>query len=106
MAKLAPEDEFCGLAAPDEIAKTYPVIEMADKAEFSAEQLIAQAREAEDAARAVPGVTNSDGVGAGWGVSSVTVAASNGFVGSYRRTGYSLSASMLAGSRDRHGARL
>ena len=97
MAKLAPEDEFCGIASPEEIAKTYPTIEMADSVEYSSEQLIAQAREAEDAARAVAGVTNSDGVGAGWGASSVTVAASNGFYGSYSRTGYSLSASVLAG---------
>ncbi|MGB9152179.1 MAG: TldD/PmbA family protein [Alphaproteobacteria bacterium] len=97
MAKQAPEDEFCGIAAPAEVATSYPSIDMADRAEFSAEQLIAQAREAEDAARAVKGVTNSDGVGAGWGVNNVTVAASNGFYGSYRRTGYSVSASVLAG---------
>lgn len=97
MAKLAPEDEFCGLADPSEIAKTIPALEMADTVEFSAEQLIEQARAAEDAARAVKGVTNSDGVGAGWGATGVTIVASNGFAGSYRRTGYSLSASVLAG---------
>lgn len=97
MAKLAPEDEFCGIAAADEVASSYLSIEMTDNVEFSAEQLIAQAREAEDAARGVKGVTNSDGVGAGWGNSSITVAASNGFFGSYRRTGYSVSASVLAG---------
>ena len=97
MAKLAPEDEFCGIASPNEIAKSYPTIEMADSVEYSSEQLIAQAGEAEDAARSVAGVTNSDGVGTGWGVNSVTVAASNGFSGSYTRTGYSLSASVLAG---------
>ncbi|MDR3450995.1 MAG: TldD/PmbA family protein [Alphaproteobacteria bacterium] len=98
MAKLAPEDEFCGIADPGEVAKTFPQVEMADEVEFSAEQLIAQAREAEDAARAVAGVTNSDGVSAGWGESRTSIAASNGFYGSYRRTGYSLSASVLAGS--------
>jgi PmbA protein len=97
MARLAPDDEYCGLASPDEVAKRIPSIEMADTVEYSAEHLIAQALEAEDAARAVRGVTNSDGVGAGWGATSVTVAASNGFVGSYRRTGYSVSASVLAG---------
>jgi len=97
MAKLAPEDQYCGIATSDQIVRTYPAIDMADKTEFSAEQLIAQAREAEDAARAVKGVTNSDGVGAGWGESSVTVVASNGFKGTYRRTGYSVSASVIAG---------
>ena len=63
MARLAPDDEFCGIAAPEEIAKTYPALETADSTEYSADQLIAFAREAEDAARAVAGVTNSDGVG-------------------------------------------
>jgi PmbA protein len=97
MAKLAPEDQFCGLADPEQVAKNFPVIDMADKVKFSAEQLMAQAREAEEAARSVKGVTNSDGVGAGWGETSVTIAASNGFSGAYKRTGYSVSASMLAG---------
>jgi len=97
MAKLAPEDEFCGIALEHEITKKIPQIESADTVEFSAEQLIAQAREAEEAARAVKGVTNSDGSGSGWGSTRVTIAASNGFTGSYRRTGYSLSASVLAG---------
>jgi PmbA protein len=97
-AKLAPEDQFCGIASADEIAKTIPKLEMADKVEFSAEQLIAQARIAEDAARSVTGVTNSDDVGAGWGESRTTLAASNGFTGSYSRTGYSLSVSVIAGT--------
>ena len=97
MARLAPEDQFCGIASPDEIAKDYPVIESADDAEFSAEELVVQAREAEDAARAVAGVTNSNGASAGWGNSRIFLAASNGFSGSRRNTGYSLSASVLAG---------
>jgi PmbA protein len=97
MTRLAPEDPFCGIAAPEEIAQTYPALESADTIEFSAEQLIAQAREAEDAARAVKGVTNSEGACAGWGSSCATIVASNGFSGSTRRTGYSLSATVLAG---------
>jgi PmbA protein len=55
------------------------------------------AAEAEDAARAVKGVTNSEGAEAGWGRTSVVLAASNGFSGSYRRGGYSLSCAVLAG---------
>ncbi|MDE1900689.1 MAG: TldD/PmbA family protein [Alphaproteobacteria bacterium] len=97
MAKLAPEDEFCGIAAADEVARRLPVLEMADDTDFSAEELIARAREAEDAARAVAGVTNSEGAAAGWGATRTTMAASNGFTGSYRRTGYSISATVLAG---------
>lgn len=97
MARLAPEDAFCGIASPDEIAKAYPKLDTADTAEFLAEQLIAQAQEIEDAARAVKGVTNAEGVSAGWGRSQVAFAASNGFSGMTTRTGYSLSASVVAG---------
>jgi PmbA protein len=55
------------------------------------------AAEAEDAARSVKGVTNSEGAEAGWGRTFVMLAASNGFSGSYRRSGYSLSCAVLAG---------
>ncbi len=96
MAKIAPEDPFCGIADAGEIAKEYPTLEQ-DSAQYSAEQLIAMVREAEDAARAVKGVTNSDGVNAGWESSRVALAASNGFFGEKRHSGYSLSASVLAG---------
>src|SRR5580698_6341751 len=33
MAKAAPEDEFCGLAPPELIAKNWPELEMADAGE-------------------------------------------------------------------------
>ncbi len=98
MARLAPEDPFCGIASAEEVAASYPELETADTTDYSAEQLMAMAREAEDAARAVKGVTNSDGVGAGWHSSRTVLAASNGFIGEKRRTGYSLSASVLAGT--------
>ena len=53
MARLAPEDPFCGIAAADEIANAFPEIESADEIEFSTEQLISQARAAEDLERLV-----------------------------------------------------
>jgi len=97
MARLAPVDPFCGIAAPDEVAKNFPVLEIEDKTEFSVEQLISRALEAEDAARAVKGVTNSEGASAGSGRRTTTIVASNGFSGTTCRTGYSLSAVVLAG---------
>ncbi|HUY67754.1 MAG TPA: TldD/PmbA family protein [Alphaproteobacteria bacterium] len=108
MARAAPEDEFCGLAAPDEIAHQWPVLDIADSHEPSAEQLIAAAREAEDAARAVKGVSNSEGADASYGASHIAFVASNGFAGRYRRTSFGLGASMIAGDgtnmeRDYHG---
>jgi len=97
MAKDAPEDPYCGIAEPDQLAASIPDLSLADTAEPDAEQLQAWAAEAEDAARAIEGVTNSEGADAGWGRSEVALAASNGFSGTYAITRYSLSASVLAG---------
>jgi PmbA protein len=97
MARLAPEDEYAGLADPAEITKSIPCFAMTDDAVLDADKLLAQVRVAEDAARTVNGVTNTEGSEAGASRAEITLAASNGFVGSYTRTGYSLSASALAG---------
>ncbi|MBV8653135.1 MAG: TldD/PmbA family protein, partial [Alphaproteobacteria bacterium] len=98
MARTVPEDSFCGLAEPDEIARTWPELDMFDDVEPSAETLIARAKAAEEAALAVKGVTNSEGAEAGWSHSLVALAASNGFAGSYRDSGHSVSAAVLAGT--------
>ncbi|MGE3623330.1 MAG: TldD/PmbA family protein [Bdellovibrionales bacterium] len=97
MARAAPEDEFCGLAATEAIARTWPSVESADDAMPSTEHLIAETRRMEDAARQVKGVTNSEGAEASAGASTIALVASNGFAGSRRRTHYSLSAAILAG---------
>ena len=67
MAKAVPEDPFCGLAEPGEIARRWPELDMVDAEEPAPERLIERAAAAEDAARAVPGVTNSEGAEASWG---------------------------------------
>ena len=54
--------------------------------------------EAEDAARGVEGVTNSEGGSAGFSQSEVILATSNGFVGRYSARSHNLSASVLAGT--------
>ena len=100
MARTVPEDEFCGLATPDQLAKSLPKLDMCDDAEVSAETLIERANACEEAARAVKGVTNSDGASAAWGRSSVAIVASNGFQRSYSSSGSSLSVSVLAGTAD------
>ena len=101
MAKLAPEDPYCGLAAPAQLVQHRPEIEMADPNEPSPEYLAQQAEAVEDAARAVSGITNSDGGDAGWSKTEVMLAASNGFLGGYLRTGHSLGAVVIAGEGDR-----
>src|SRR5262249_21185426 len=79
------------------LAGDWPDLDLDDKRRSSAKALLQMAAEAEDAARAVKGVTNSEGAEASWGRTSVVLAASNGFSGSYRRGGYSLSCAVLAG---------
>ena len=97
MAKAVPEDPYCGLAAPGELAHDWTDLDMEDVEEPSPEALIARAAAAEDAARAIPGVTNSEGAEASWGRSRVALVASNGFAGSYVGTGHGFSVAVLAG---------
>ena len=97
MAKVVPADPFAGLpAAPDGNASAD--FDLADPTEPTAEQLIARAAAAEEAALAVAGVSNSEGAEAGWSRYEIALVASNGFAGHYVRTGHSLSATALAGS--------
>jgi PmbA protein len=97
MARVVPEDEFCGLAEPGQLSKSPPVLDLEDKTEPSEARLMEMVAKAEDAARAVKGVTNSEGAEAGWGRSEIALAASNGFRGAYAGTHWGVSVSVLAG---------
>ncbi|MGF1612301.1 MAG: TldD/PmbA family protein [Kiloniellales bacterium] len=97
MARAVPEDPYCGLAEPGQLATAIPEIECFDAAEPPPEALIERARACEEAARAVAGVTNSEGAEAGWGQSSVALAASNGFGGTYAVSHHSVGVAVLAG---------
>jgi PmbA protein len=96
MARIVPEDPYAGLAAPDEIARTLPELDLCDPIEPSAAQMLDLTRRAEDAARAVPKVTNSEGADAGWSSSMVATVASNGFAHELRHSGASVAVSAIA----------
>lgn len=100
IAKLAPEDEFCGLADDGELAKDYPDLKLSDSSEPSPEWLLNQCKIAEDEARSVKGITNSEGASAGFNHNKMVLVTSQGFRGGYARSSYSLSASVLAGQGD------
>jgi PmbA protein len=100
MARTVPEDPFAGLAEPGQLATHFPDLDICDPHEPAAATLIDMAARAEDAARSVEGVTNSEGAEIGWGRSDVAVVASNGFAHRYAMTSGSLSASVLAGGAD------
>jgi PmbA protein len=98
MARAVPEDPFCGLAEAGQLAHDWPKLDLCDTAEPSEAQLADLVRAAEDAARSVPGVTNSEGAEAGYGRSEVMLATSHGFMGGYAASHFGLSVSVLAGS--------
>jgi PmbA protein len=100
MARVVPEDEFCGIADPGEIAQSWPELDMVDPDEPATAVLIDRAARAEASARAVEGVTNSNGSEASWSYSRVALAASNGFAGGYAGSGHGVSVSVIAGSGD------
>ena len=68
-----PEDPYCGLAPAEMLAREWPDLDLADPVEPAPETLIARAAAAEDAARAVTGVTNSEGAEASWSRSRVAL---------------------------------
>ena len=97
MAREAPEDPWAGLA-PGELLETRPpALELGDLAEPDPAELRARALEAEAAALAVPGVTNSTGAGSSASVHTVALATSGGFAGAYRSGGHGCLAGAIAG---------
>ena len=97
MARSVPEDAYCGLAEPGQLARDVPEIEVYDPEEPATEVLIERARACEEAARAIAGVTNSEGAEAGWSSSRIALAASNGFSGGYAVSRHTMGVSVLAG---------
>ncbi|MEO8813206.1 MAG: TldD/PmbA family protein [Caulobacteraceae bacterium] len=98
MARLAAEDPYAGLAPRERLASGKHVdLDLYDAAEPAPETLEARARAAEDAARAVPGVTNSNGGSAYWSSSCWRLATSGGFFGDHLGSASSLSAQAIAG---------
>ena len=101
MAKEAPEDQYAGLAPQDRLLTgSIPDFDSDDGLDPDPALLRAAALECEDAARAVPGVSNSEGAGASAGRSIFALATSDGFAGVKSGSGYSISASVLSGDGD------
>ena len=97
MARSVPDDPYCGIADPADLARQFPSIDLDDASEPGTDRLKDRARQCEEAALAVKGVTNSEGAEASWGRSTVTLVASNGFHGSYAGSRHSVGTAVLAG---------
>ena len=98
MARAVPEDPNCGLADPDLLATSIPDLDLADPTEPDSAALLALAAEAEDAARGVAGITNSEGAEMSWGQSTVALANSDRFAGGFAGTRFTVVASVVAGT--------
>ena len=99
MAREAPEDRDAGLAPEDRLYRGgAPDLESDDGADPAPTELKARALAMEEAARAVSGVTNSEGAGVSAGRTVVALATSHGFVHGYTTSGYSGGASVIAGT--------
>jgi PmbA protein len=97
MAKVSPENPYCGLAAQDRLAKEFADLDMLDQTMTSVEELEQTARQCEDAAMAIKGITNSGGASASWGIGGMVLTTSHGFEGQYIASRFSRSISVVAG---------
>ena len=98
MARAAPEDRFAGLADPALLfAGPFPDLDAADPRELSPAELRERALAVEDAARAVPGVTNSEGGHASLAQRNFALVTSHGFAGAFGGTMHGISATAIAG---------
>lgn len=98
MAREAPEDPYSGLAPEELLFKgTAPDFDLDDGSEADPAALREAALAVEEAARAVAGVTNSEGGSASHSRTRFALATSHGFAGGYGSSGHSRSASVIAG---------
>jgi PmbA protein len=97
MARVAPEDQYAGLAEAGRLATTFPDLDLVDPQAPSVETLERAAREAEQAALAVPGVSKSGGASASFGIGGLVLVTSHGFAGTYLASRRGLSVMAIAG---------
>ena len=108
MARVSPEDPFQGLADKSRLFGNensdaeIKTLEMFDTHTPDNQMLEQLALECEAGGLAVDGVTKSMGASASWSTTGFVLATSDGFIGSYNRSGFSIAAGMVAG----HGTQM
>ena len=101
MARVVPVDPYAGLAeetASGDLEAAQAALDLDDGSRVGETALTDRAAAAEEALRAVEGVTNSEGASAGWSRFELAVATSAGFSAHVIRSSHSVSASALAGT--------
>lgn len=99
MARLAPEDKYCGLAGADEITHDHIDLKLDCDDTPEADELERRGLAMEAVALAVPGVKQMSHCGASWNTSRTWLAASNGFRAA-KSSGISSMAAVAIAERD------
>ncbi len=99
MARLAPEDKYCGLAGADEITHDHVDLKLDCDDTPEADELERRGLAMEAVALAVPGVKQMSHCGASWNTSRTWLAASNGFRAA-KSSGISSMAAVAIAERD------
>ena len=97
MARVAPEDKFAGLADPALLARDFPDLDLLDPDMPGVDRLERHARQAEEAALGVKGVSKSGGASASAGIGGMVLVTSHGFRGATLGSRHSVSMAAIAG---------
>jgi PmbA protein len=97
MARVAPEDRYAGLADRELLAHEFPDLDLVDRELPDVGALEAMARRAEEAGRAVSGVSKSGGASASAGIGGMVLLTSHGFSGAYLGSRHSVAMQAIAG---------
>ncbi|MBR1218715.1 TldD/PmbA family protein [Bradyrhizobium sp. U87765 SZCCT0131] len=97
MARVAPDDAYVGLADPALLARSFPDLDLLDPDMPTTVELERRALAAEEAGRAVAGVTKSGGASASCGIGGMVLVTSTGFHGAYLRSSQGISMTAIAG---------
>ncbi len=97
MAKVVPDDNYCGLPLINEYATNTKELDILEKIKLSEKTLIEDAKKAEESSLSIKGINNSEGANRSWSKNKLTLFSSLGFHKNYSRTTNSLSVIAIAG---------
>ncbi len=96
MAKLAPEDAYCGLADKDKLATSAPALDIYDPTNLDANALLSRAQEVEASALNIKGVNQAEGANAYQVKGANYLMTSDGFANGWRSSSHGLSVAAYA----------
>lgn len=96
MARLAPEDPYCGLADPDLLQNSPQDLDLFDPTVLDAPKLEARALKIESEALKTTGVSQADGASSSATSSAIFFATSDGFAQGWRSSRHNISVAVIA----------